>query len=71
MLPALIRRIHEAKVQGQPCRHTWGSGRPRREFLHVDDLADACVVVMRRYDQPTPINIGAGSDITIVEPGAR
>ncbi|MGF6227723.1 GDP-L-fucose synthase [Inquilinus ginsengisoli] len=67
VLPALIRRIHEAKLQGQPVVTLWGSGRPRREFLHVDDLAGACVTVMEGYDQPTPINIGAGSDLTIVE----
>jgi GDP-L-fucose synthase len=67
VLPALIRRIHEAKIQRQPVVTLWGSGRPRREFLHVDDLADACVAVMQRYDQPTPINIGAGSDIAIAD----
>lgn len=67
VLPALIRRIHEAKVEDRSIVTLWGSGRPRREFLHVDDLADACVAVMQRYDQPTPINIGAGSDITIAE----
>ena len=67
VLPALIRRIHEAKVQGQPTVTLWGSGRPRREFLHVDDLADACIAVMQRYDQPTPINVGAGSDIAVAE----
>jgi GDP-L-fucose synthase len=67
VLPALIRRIHEAKIQGQPVVTLWGSGRPRREFLHVDDLADACVVVMQCYDQPTPINIGTGSDITVAD----
>ncbi|MGL4961193.1 MAG: NAD-dependent epimerase/dehydratase family protein, partial [Inquilinus sp.] len=67
VLPALIRRIHEAMVEDRSIVTLWGSGRPRREFLHVDDLADACVAVMQRYDQPTPINIGAGSDITIAE----
>ncbi|MGK9171352.1 GDP-L-fucose synthase [Inquilinus limosus] len=67
VLPALIRRIHEAKVQDQPVVTLWGSGRPRREFLHVDDLADACVAVMQRYDQPTPINIGTGTDIPIAD----
>ena len=67
VLPALIRRIHEAKLEGRSIVTLWGSGRPRREFLHVDDLADACLTVMQRYDQATPINIGAGSDITIAE----
>ena len=67
VLPALIRRIHEAKVRGQATVAIWGSGRPCREFLHVDDLADACLLVMKRYDQPVPINIGSGSDITIAE----
>ncbi|WP_342241102.1 GDP-L-fucose synthase family protein [Inquilinus sp. OTU3971] len=67
VLPALIRRIHEAKIQGQSTVTLWGSGRPRREFLHADDLADACVWVMRHYEQPPPINIGAGSDITIAD----
>ncbi|WP_429225603.1 NAD-dependent epimerase/dehydratase family protein [Inquilinus ginsengisoli] len=55
MLPALIRRIHEAKIQSQPIATLWGSGRPRREFLHVGDVADACIAVMERYDQPTPL----------------
>ncbi|MDR6290505.1 GDP-L-fucose synthase [Inquilinus ginsengisoli] len=67
VLPALIRRIHEAKVQGQATVTIWGSGRPRREFLHVDDLADACVAVMKRYDNPTPINIGSGEDVAIAD----
>lgn len=67
VLPALIRRIHEAKIRGQPVVTLRGSGRPRRGFLHVDDLADACVAVVQRYDQPTPINIGVGSDIAIAD----
>jgi GDP-L-fucose synthase len=67
VLPGLIRRIHEAKVQGQPTVVLWGSGRPRREFLHVDDLADACVALIQCYEQPTPINIGAGFDIAIAD----
>lgn len=67
VLPALIRRIHEAKVRAEPTVVLWGSGQPRREFLHVDDLAEACMIVMQRYDQPTPVNIGAGSDIAIAD----
>jgi len=67
VLPALIRRIHEGKQCRRPMVTVWGSGRPRREFLHVDDLADACVLVMQRYEAPTPINIGSGVDITIAE----
>lgn len=67
VLPALIRRFHEAKQRGQNEVAIWGSGTPRREFLHVDDLADACVFVMERYDEPGPINIGTGEDVTIRE----
>lgn len=67
VLPALIRRIHEAKISDQKTVEIWGSGRPRREFLHVDDLADACVVAMQRYEDPMPINIGTGSDVSIAE----
>lgn len=65
VLPALIRKFHEAKTEGRPTVTIWGSGRPRREFLHVDDLADACVLVMRRYDGSMPINIGADAEISI------
>jgi len=64
VLPALIRRIHEAKVQGRPTVAIWGSGRPCREFLHVDDLADACVLIMKRYDAPVPINVDTCVNIT-------
>lgn len=67
VLPALIRKFHQAKLEGRPTVTIWGSGRPRREFLHVDDLAEACVLVMKRYAGPEPINIGAGVDVTIAE----
>ncbi len=67
LLPALIRRIHEAKVRGQETVEIWGSGRPCREFLHVDDLADACILAMQRYEDPTPINIGTGSDVSVAD----
>jgi GDP-L-fucose synthase len=67
VLPALIRKFHEAKLAGAPEVVLWGSGTPRREFLHVDDLADACVHLMRTYDAPEPLNIGTGEDLTIRE----
>ncbi len=65
VLPALIRKCHEAKVEGRAAVTVWGSGAPRREFLFVDDLADAVVHVMRVYSDEAPINIGTGEDITI------
>ena len=64
VLPALIRKVHEAKEAGSPEVPVWGSGKPRREFLHVDDLADACVFVLENYDSPEIINIGYGEDVT-------
>jgi GDP-L-fucose synthase len=67
VLPALLRKFHEAKVAGAPTVTVWGSGTPRREFLHVDDMADACVFLMDRYDSPEIINIGFGEDLTIRE----
>jgi GDP-L-fucose synthase len=67
VLPALIDRIRKAKVAGDPVVTLWGSGTPRREFLHVDDLADACVHLLDHYDDPTPINVGTGTDLTIAE----
>jgi GDP-L-fucose synthase len=65
VVPALMRRFHEARQAGQDTVVVWGSGRPRREFLHVDDLADAVVFLMNRYDGLGPINVGTGEDLTI------
>jgi len=67
VLPALIRRFHEAVRDGTDEVVLWGTGTPRREFLHVDDLARALVHLLRRYDDPTPINVGTGEDLTIAE----
>ena len=67
VLPALIRKIHEAKKSGAPEVLVWGTGTPRREFLHADDLADACVFLLKNYDSPELINIGSGEDTTIRE----
>lgn len=67
VLPALIRRFHEARRSGAPALTLWGSGSPRREFLHVDDLAAACVLLLERYDGEEPVNVGSGEDLTIRE----
>lgn len=67
VLPALIRRFHEARRDGAPEVTLWGSGSPRREFLHVDDLAAACVRLLEAYDGDEPVNIGCGEDLTIRE----
>ncbi|MGW7225875.1 GDP-L-fucose synthase family protein, partial [Streptomyces cyaneofuscatus] len=67
VLPALIRRFHEAQRDGAPEVTLWGSGSPRREFLHVDDLAAACVRLLEAYDGDVPVNIGCGEDLTIRE----
>ena len=67
VLPALIRRFHDARAEGRDEVVVWGTGSPRREFLHVDDLADACVFVARHYDDAEHINIGTGEDLTIRE----
>lgn len=67
VLPALIRRFHEAVAEGREDVVLWGSGTPRREFLHVDDLAAACAVLLRSYDGDEPVNVGCGSDLTIRE----
>lgn len=65
VLPALIRKFHDARQQGLPVVEVWGSGTPRREFLHVDDLADACFYLLQNYSEPGHINIGTGEDIAI------
>jgi GDP-L-fucose synthase len=65
VLPALLRKIHEAKETGEDKVIVWGTGNPRREFLHVDDLADACYFLMQNYDQPGLVNVGVGTDIAI------
>lgn len=67
VLPALIRKFHQAKLEGAPEVVVWGTGKPRREFLHVDDLADACLFLMETYESPEIINVGTGADITIAE----
>lgn len=67
VLPALLRKFHEAKIENNPYVEVWGSGSPRREFLHVDDLADACLFLMENYNEASPVNIGSGQDISIKE----
>ncbi len=65
VIPALIRRFHEAKVSGAEEVVIWGTGSPQREFLYVDDLADACLFLMEHYDEGEIINVGVGKDLTI------
>jgi GDP-L-fucose synthase len=67
VLPALIRKFDDARRAGIDTVTVWGTGRPRREFLHVDDLADACVFLMEHYEEPGPINVGFGDDVAIAE----
>ena len=67
VLPALIRKFHEAKEAGRPEVVAWGTGSPRREFLHVDDLADACAFLLKLENPPDWINVGSGTDVTIKE----
>lgn len=67
VLPALIRKFHEAKKNNTPTVTMWGTGNPKREFLHVDDLAEACVFMLENYNQAGQINIGTGEDISILE----
>jgi GDP-L-fucose synthase len=67
VLPALLRKVHEAKMSRARSVTVWGTGRPRREFLHVDDLADACLFLLQNYDSPEIINVGVGEDVTVRE----
>jgi len=67
VLPALLRKFFEAKMSGEPTVTIWGTGNPRREFLHVDDLASACYFLMENYNDPDIINVGVGKDISIAE----
>jgi GDP-L-fucose synthase len=67
VLPALIRRFHEARESGAPSVTLWGSGTPKREFLHVDDLAAASELLLRNYDDASHVNVGVGDDVTIAE----
>jgi len=67
VLPALLRKVHEAKRHHRPTITLWGTGKPYREFLHVDDLADACVYLMKAYSDEGPINVGSGQELTIRE----
>jgi GDP-L-fucose synthase len=67
VVPALIAKMHAAKAAGAAEVEIWGTGRPRREFLHVDDLADACVHLLEVYSDEAPINVGCGADLTIAE----
>jgi GDP-L-fucose synthase len=67
VLPALVRKFHEAKAEGHPEVTIWGTGSPRREFLHVDDMAAAAVFLMLNYSEPEIVNIGTGEDVTIAD----
>ncbi|MFB0909235.1 MAG: NAD-dependent epimerase/dehydratase family protein, partial [Spirosomataceae bacterium] len=66
-LPAMIRKFHEAKESNAAAVELWGTGKPMREFLHADDLADACVYLMQNYHESSLVNIGTGVDVTIKE----
>jgi GDP-L-fucose synthase len=67
VLPALLRKTHQAKLERRDTVEVWGTGTPRREFLHVDDLADALVFLLKHYSDPAPINVGSGEEVTIRE----
>lgn len=71
VIPALLRKFHEARVQGLPEVVVWGTGTPLREFMHVDDLADACLFLMEQFDEPGFINVGTGSELSIRELAER
>ncbi|MBY0404639.1 MAG: GDP-L-fucose synthase, partial [Cyanobacteria bacterium] len=67
VLPALMRKFHEAKITNAPSVSVWGTGQPLREFLHVDDLSRACLLLLNSYEDPTPINIGSHEEVSILE----
>lgn len=67
VIPALIRRFHEARITGQKAVRIWGTGTPLREFLHADDMADACVFLMERYSEAEHINVGSGQELSIMD----
>jgi GDP-L-fucose synthase len=67
VIPALIRKFHDAKEKGSPSVTVWGSGNARREFIYADDMVDACLFLMKNYNKPEPVNIGTGTDMTIRE----
>src|SRR3546814_11023725 len=67
VLPALIRKAHQAKLDGDATMTVWGTGTPRREFLHADDCADACVYLLKTYSDDIHVNVGSGDDVTIAE----
>jgi GDP-L-fucose synthase len=67
VLPALLRKSHEAKVRGEKSIEVWGTGKPLREFLHVDDLAEACLFLMNNYNEPGHVNVGSGEEVSIKE----
>jgi GDP-L-fucose synthase len=67
VIPGMMRRFHEAKTARTDTVEVWGTGKPLREFLHVDDLAEALVVLMQKYESPEPVNVGTGADVTIAE----
>jgi GDP-L-fucose synthase len=67
VLPAMIRKFHEAKINGDPFVTIWGTGEPKRDFLHVDDLAEACIFLMHHYNEAGQVNVGTGTDLSIRE----